>query len=120
MDEDLRTVCSDENKVQRIGFNLLSNALKYTDAGEVSLVIRGVSETHWSLEVADTGCGIPPADLPRIFAEFHRMAIHGEKPGLGLGLAIVRNLTERMGGEVKVESEVGKGSRFTVLLPREI
>jgi signal transduction histidine kinase len=79
-----------------------------------------VSETHWAIEVADTGCGIPEEDVARIFAEFQRLAIHTEKPGLGLGLAIVRNLAERLGGEVKVESEVGKGSRFTVVLPREI
>ncbi len=120
LDRSLVTVCSDENKVQRIAVNLLSNAVKYTEVGHISLAMRAVSETHWAIEVGDTGCGIPEEDMKRIFAEFQRMAIHSDQPGLGLGLAIVRNLAERLGGEVNVESEVGKGSRFTVVLPREI
>jgi signal transduction histidine kinase len=120
LDESLVSVCSDENKVQRIAVNLLSNAVKYTETGCISLALRAVSDTHWAIEVTDTGCGIPEEDLARIFAEFQRLAIHSEKPGLGLGLAIVRNLAERLGGEVKVESKVGQGSRFTVVLPREI
>lgn len=120
LDPSLLTVCSDENKVQRIAVNLLSNAVKYTESGCISLKLYGVSETHWAIEISDTGCGIPEEDLARIFAEFQRLAIHADQPGLGLGLAIVRNLAERLGGEVKVESEVGKGSRFTVVLPREL
>jgi signal transduction histidine kinase len=120
LDESLQTVCSDENKVQRIAVNLLSNAVKYTESGCITLRLRGVDDERWAIQVSDTGCGIPEEDLARIFAEFQRMNIHSDKPGLGLGLAIVRNLAERLGGEVTVESAVGQGSCFTVTLPRQI
>lgn len=119
-DETLGSLCSDENKVQRIAVNLLSNAIKYTESGRITLSLRGVEAGYWEIVVTDTGCGIPEADLVRIFAEFQRLPAHSDKPGLGLGLSIVRNLAERLGGEVKVESEVGRGSRFTVILPQRL
>jgi signal transduction histidine kinase len=119
IDPALTVIESDENKVQRIAVNLLTNAIKYCDHGSVKLAMRAVSETEWSMEVADTGCGIPPEETERVFKEFQRLAAHAEQPGLGLGLSIVRTLAERLGGSVRVESEVGRGSKFSVVLPRK-
>jgi signal transduction histidine kinase len=118
IDLDLGMVRSDQNKVQRIASNLLSNAIKYCDLGEVRLEMRALGETEWVIEVSDTGGGIAPEERERIFAEFQRLPQHAQQPGLGLGLAIVRTLVQRLGGRVSVESEVGIGSRFTVVLPR--
>ncbi len=120
LDPALATVRSDENKVQRVAVNLLSNAIKYCDEGRVSLAIRAAGDREWVIEVSDTGCGIPRGEADRIFTEFQRLSIHSERPGLGLGLAIVRTLLDRLGGRISMESEVGKGSRFTVRLPRTL
>lgn len=119
IDPALTVVETDENKVQRIAVNLLTNAIKYCDHGTVKLAICAVSESEWSLEVTDTGCGIPADETERVFKEFQRLATHSDQPGLGLGLSIVRTLAERLGGRVSVESEVGRGSTFAVVLPRK-
>ncbi len=120
LDPGLGLISSDENKVQRIAVNLLSNAIKYTDSGSIGLALQAVGPTHWQVVVTDTGCGIPENELMRIFAEFQRLPAHSDRPGLGLGLSIVRTLAERLGGDVKVDSKMGQGSRFTVVLPRRI
>jgi signal transduction histidine kinase len=75
-----------------------------------------------TIDVADNGPGIPEVDLPRIFARFYRVdrARSRELGGTGLGLAIVKRLTQAMGGSVLVASEVGKGTTFTVILPRPV
>ena len=83
--------------------------------------VRVREERHQvRVEVADTGIGIPPADRPRIFERFYRVdkARSRDLGGTGLGLAIVKHLVQAMGGEVYVDSEPGKGSTFTFLLPR--
>ena len=99
--------------------NLLSNALRYTDAGgSVRVVVRG-GDAEALLEVADTGIGIAPGDLPRVFTRFWR----GEKSrsrdtgGAGIGLSIVKELVQAHGGAVSVESTLGEGSVFRVTLP---
>jgi signal transduction histidine kinase len=120
LDPRLELVRSDENKVQRMAVNLLSNAMKYCETGRVSLHMRVLDEEWWALEVEDTGCGIPPDDLERIFGEFERLPHHVEQPGLGLGLSIVRMLAQRLGGSVSVESTLGRGSLFRVTLPLAI
>ncbi|MDN4174474.1 PAS domain S-box protein [Nocardioides sp. SOB77] len=112
----------DAGRVRQVLDNLLSNAVKYTaDGGSVTL------EVYWDDEVdevelvlADTGLGIPPADLDRVFERFYRCASARQRgiEGLGLGLSITRALVEAHGGHVLVESEVGVGTTFTVRLPR--
>ena len=120
LDPQLRSVIGDEGKVQRIAVNLLSNAIKYCDSGHVGLSVERVDDTHWAIQVTDTGCGIPSDQLGSVFSEFHRLARHSNKPGLGLGLTIVRSLVDRLGGTVTLQSVVGGGSTFRVVLPRVI
>jgi signal transduction histidine kinase len=99
--------------------NLIGNALKYTpDGGAITLSTeRHADMIH--IHVRDTGYGIPPADLPHLFNRFYRVRNNGHDDieGNGLGLAIVKSVAESMDGDVTVESEVGKGSRFTFSLP---
>ncbi|HLI56962.1 MAG TPA: ATP-binding protein, partial [Actinomycetota bacterium] len=98
--------------------NLLDNALRYTSSGQVSVRLFR-SNGHAVVEVEDTGPGIPGKDLGRIFERFYRVdrARSRETGGTGLGLAIVRHVVEQHAGRVRVESELGRGSRFIVTLP---
>jgi PAS domain S-box-containing protein len=97
---------------------LLDNALRYTPPGG-RIVIRSyqASESHIAVAIQDTGSGIEAMDLPRIFDRFYRGQIAFSKPGFGLGLAMVKKIVERHGGQMKVESTVGKGSTLTMVLP---
>ncbi|PYO01420.1 MAG: hypothetical protein DMD91_07795 [Candidatus Rokuibacteriota bacterium] len=105
----------DEDKLVQVVINLVANAIRFTPAGRVTVrVVDAGPEVE--LHVEDTGVGIPASALPRIF-EMYQQA-HGQRGGTGLGLAIVRGVVEAHGGRVTVESQEGKGSRFTVLLPR--
>jgi signal transduction histidine kinase len=110
----------DPDMWEKIVLNLLSNALKYTFEGEVRVVLREGSE-RVALEVRDTGVGIPPDSLERVFERFHR--IEGTRArtqeGSGIGLALVAELTRLHGGSVRAESTLGGGSVFTVELPAE-
>ncbi|MCF8179327.1 MAG: PAS domain S-box protein [Sulfuritalea sp.] len=108
----------DEGLLRHILGNLIGNAFKYSPAGSrVGLnVDSGSSEIV--IEVSDQGIGIPSGDLPRLFDTFHRASNVGNISGTGLGLAIVRRAVELHGGSIEVDSRAGKGSRFTVRLPR--
>ena len=115
----------DPLRVRQLLFNLVGNAIKYTDHGSVKLHARGGPASAGSnrrtliLEVADTGVGIAERDLAHIFEPFTQAA-HAEqppRPGTGLGLSIVKRLAELMGGQIEVESTVGRGSLFRVLIP---
>jgi CheY-like chemotaxis protein/anti-sigma regulatory factor (Ser/Thr protein kinase) len=110
-------VHTDEHRLRQILINLLSNAIKFTPEGEVTLRVRWRTEIA-EFEVIDTGIGIAPDDLDRIFEPLQRVkGTQGQMlPGMGLGLTIARVLTEIMGGEISVTSEVGVGSRFRVRL----
>jgi signal transduction histidine kinase len=119
VDQGLPPVFLDEHKTRRILSNLLTNAYGFTPEGgqvTVSATIRGGSAV---LSVADTGIGIPEAELPRIFDKFRQTDRRAarEREGAGLGLSIVRELVRFLGGEVTVESTPGKGATFTVTLP---
>ncbi len=109
---------TDRDKLRQIVINLLGNAVKFTERGEIRISACQVNG-DFKLAVMDTGIGIDPADMTRIFEEFDRgtMSTDGQYHGTGLGLAIVKRLAELLGGTVVVESEVGKGSTFTVTLP---
>lgn len=107
---------TDPDMIFTILSNLLGNALKFTESGGVLLACRRRGE-RVSLEVVDTGCGIPPDKVESIFEEFHR--INTNQSGFGLGLSIVKRTVALLGAEIKVYSEVGRGSRFVVELPAE-
>jgi two-component system phosphate regulon sensor histidine kinase PhoR len=99
--------------------NLIDNALRYTPAKGTVCVRLDATESRAVLQVADTGEGIPAAELPRIFERFYRVdkARARQTGGTGLGLAIVRHVAEAHGGTVRVDSELSRGSTFTVTLP---
>ncbi len=116
--EETEAMC-DAEAVHQILNNLMDNALKYTpDSGKLR-VGAYVEADMVRLYVVDTGVGIPPQDLPRLFERFYRVdkARSRELGGTGLGLSIVKHLARAQGGDVSVESEVGQGSRFSFTLP---
>ena len=110
---------TDGTKVQQILYNLLSNALKFTAEGEVLLTVRPVQDERVAFAVRDTGPGIGRDEQLRIFERFTQLdsSYTRRYRGTGLGLSIVKELTALLGGTVSVESEVGHGSTFTVVLP---
>ena len=112
-------IVGDPDRLRQILLNLLSNAIKFTDEGRVTVHIQRQSNDTWTLAVSDTGIGIPSHALEYIFDEFRQVdgSARRKHGGTGLGLAIVRNIALMMGGNVRVQSELGKGSTFTVLLP---
>jgi two-component system phosphate regulon sensor histidine kinase PhoR len=114
------SVVTDPERLRRILENLVDNALKYTpQGGHVDVVATAESDGSARVEVADDGPGIGAEHVPRIFERFYRVdkARSRELGGTGLGLSIVKHLAESVGAAVSVDSEPGRGSRFTVLLP---
>jgi signal transduction histidine kinase len=107
--------------LSKIAINLLSNAFKFTHQGEVSLDLKRVNQ-EWSISVTDTGIGIPTHAREYIFEEFRQVDGSSKRlyGGTGLGLALVQKLARAMGGTVSLQSELGKGSTFTVTLPLEV
>jgi len=108
----------DREMWEKIVLNLLSNALKFTLEGKVSVGLRRRGERA-ALEVADTGVGVPAQELPRLFERFHRVAgtAGRTQEGSGIGLALVHELVKLHGGTIEVASEVGTGTTFQVLIP---
>src|SRR5262249_16810237 len=108
----------DARRIAQVLLNLVGNAIKFTDAGEVRIVAK-VADAMFSVAVADTGPGIPAAEQARIFREFHQVDSSNtkKKGGTGLGLAIAKRIVELHGGRIWVESELGSGSTFQVELP---
>jgi signal transduction histidine kinase len=115
--EDQVTVLGDRDQLKQMVLNLVENAIKYTPAGgEVTISLQR-NETHAEMRVKDTGPGIPSDVVPHIFQRFYRGNQRGLMGGTGLGLAIADRIARAHGGEIRVESEVGKGSVFAVWLP---
>ena len=111
-------ITGDFQRLQHILVNLTSNAIKFTDQGQVTLRAYKLDPDRWALAVSDTGCGISAEGQKIIFAPFRRdKEVAHKYGGAGLGLSIAKQLVELMGGEIQLESEVGKGSTFTVVLP---
>lgn len=108
----------DREMWEKIVFNLVSNAFKYTLKGEIEVTLQAFGKGV-ELSVRDTGTGIPEHELPKIFERFHRVegAVGRTHEGTGIGLSLVQELVRLHGGTVSVESTVGKGSRFTVRIP---
>jgi two-component system phosphate regulon sensor histidine kinase PhoR len=98
----------------------LSNAIKYTEPGGIVAVVLRQTPEHLVGTVRDTGIGIPPEDQQRVFEEFYRAenARDLSPIGTGVGLAIVRRIIDNWEGTISVESELGLGSKFTLILPR--
>ncbi len=112
-------VVADSEKIDRIVNNLLSNALKYSRKNTTVTIALRDEHSHVSIAVQDQGPGIPPEDLQRIFGRYTRLESGAKAgPGAGLGLAIVKEFVQLHQGEVQVESTVGQGSTFRVILPR--
>ncbi|KAH7913421.1 hypothetical protein BJ138DRAFT_1146165 [Hygrophoropsis aurantiaca] len=131
--EGPRGVVGDITKIKTVVANLTANALKYTKEGSVSVQsriydepegLRKPSQAAVEIIVADTGCGIPGDKLESIFREFEQVESSETKnaaiPGVGLGLALVARIVEQLGGQLRVESQMGLGSRFSFLIPLEL
>ena len=115
-----QTILGDEDALSKIAINLLGNAFKFTQQGQVALDLQRVNG-DWTITVSDTGIGIPTHAREYIFEEFRQVDGSSKRlyGGTGLGLSLVQKLTRAMGGNVTLESEVGKGSTFTITLPLE-
>ncbi len=114
-----RMILGDRDRIEQIMLNLLSNAFKFTQQGEVHLSLKPAEAGRWQFSVRDTGIGIPAHALEYIFEEFRQVDGSSRRAygGSGLGLAISRNLSRLMNGDIKVQSTVGVGTTFTVNLP---
>jgi signal transduction histidine kinase/DNA-binding response OmpR family regulator len=110
---------SDAFRIKQIVNNLVGNAIKYTDKGEVRVGVN-IANRQLSISVKDTGCGMTPSELQTVFNAFTRLPGAQGKEGVGLGLTITREIVTLLGGEINVQSAKGKGSTFTVSLPVKI
>jgi len=110
---------TDDKKVSQILRNFISNALKFTPVGEVRVSARLIGTEFVEFAVSDTGIGIAPEHIPNLFTDFVQLDVRLQKRlrGSGLGLSLARKFAELLGGRVAVQSELGKGSRFSVVLP---
>ena len=117
--EDLPAVDGDENRLQQIMYNLVGNAIKFTESGSVTVSAIVLKDGLVEVTVSDTGIGIPPDKFTDIFQAFEQVdaSISREYGGTGLGLSLTKQLVELHGGTIRVESELGKGSRFIFTLP---
>lgn len=109
-------VLTDKERIIQIGNNLLSNAIKFTEEGGVSLT-TDYNNGILTLVVEDTGTGMTQEEQQQVFGAFERLSNAAAKDGFGLGLAIVKNIVTMLSGKIHLESEKGKGSRFTVEIP---
>ena len=112
-------VLTDKERIIQIGNNLLPNAMKFTDNGSISLITNYDNGTL-KLIVEDTGTGMTDEEQQRVFGAFERLSNAAAKDGFGLGLSIVQRIVAMLGGTIRLESEKGKGSRFTVEIPMPI
>ncbi len=115
---DLPSGRGDERRLTQVLLNLVGNAIKFTDTGEVAIK-ASASNGHYCVSVCDTGPGISEADQDKLFQEFQQAdnSITRKKGGTGLGLAISKRIVEMHGGQIRLESQLGKGSTFSITLP---
>lgn len=113
-------VRADETRLRQILFNLLNNAIRFTQQGSVKLRVRYTHEHRMEVVVEDTGIGIAESDLNLIFLPFYQINRSQHQQGSGLGLAITYRLLSLMDAQLKVDSQVGKGSRFSFIMPLEV
>jgi PAS domain S-box-containing protein len=119
-DEKVEDVYADPQLAARILVNLISNAIKFTNEGGVTVKVKSKSASFVQFEVIDTGIGIPPEARSKLFKRFSQLSASGtrKEPGTGLGLAITRELVKMHGGKIDVKGEVGKGTTFAFTLHR--
>lgn len=115
---DLPEVWVDQAQIGHVFSNLLTNALRYTDPGGVITVSAKTDDHFVSFGISDTGKGIPPEYLNRVFEQFFRVPDQDKDTGAGLGLAIVKEIVEAQGGTVSVKSTEGRGTTFSFTLRR--
>lgn len=111
------TIIGDRGRIKQIIINLVSNAIKFTETGHIVVDVALHNKDTWRFTVTDTGIGIASHDQETIFDEFRQAENGIDKGGTGLGLSIVKKLVMMMGGNIRVSSEISKGSSFTVTLP---
>ncbi len=116
-----RWIAGDQTRLRQVILNLMSNALKFTSTGEIVLSAAMENPGRIAIEVQDTGIGIAPEQLPRLFSSFHQAnaSIARSYGGTGLGLAISKRLVEMMGGSIQVRSTLGEGTRFRFTVQME-
>jgi signal transduction histidine kinase len=115
---DLPTGYGDERRLNQVLLNLVGNAIKFTETGEVDIEVKTL-DNGFLVVVSDTGPGIPPTDQAKIFEEFHQVdnTSTRKKGGTGLGLSISKRIVEMHGGRIWVDSTPGKGSIFSFTIP---
>jgi hypothetical protein len=118
MAADVALVTADQRRLEQVMLNLLNNALKFTEKGQVRVTCR-TDNDHCLLTVADTGIGMQPDEIPKLFQPFHQIdaGLTRKHEGTGLGLSICKKLIVLMGGTIEVESQWGRGSTFTLRIP---
>jgi signal transduction histidine kinase len=119
VDDHLPFVYGDGLRLEQIFFNLIDNAIRYTEKGMITIRMTAVNQDNIVIEIEDTGKGIPEDELPFIFERFYRVEKSRSRQygGTGLGLAIVKKLVEIQGGQIQVFSQLGKGTRFEIKFP---
>ena len=116
--DSLPHVIGDVSQLRQLFQNLLNNAIEYSDDEPPRVHITAERDGgHWLISVHDEGVGIDPNEQERIFEVFQRLHTYEEHPGTGIGLALCRRIVERHGGEIRVDSETGEGSTFSITLP---
>jgi signal transduction histidine kinase len=120
--KNIITIYADLDHISRVFLNLLSNAIKFTPVkGKIAINLQEENQDYIKVDVSDTGIGISPEELPKIFNEFFRVdnPINREKKGTGLGLSLCKKIIEAHKGKIWVNSTVGKGTTFSITLPRK-
>ncbi|HEY9153028.1 MAG TPA: ATP-binding protein [Anaerolineales bacterium] len=113
------SLLGDSHRLQQVLINLVNNSVKFTTDGEIQIYLFRNNQTHWGMEVRDTGAGIPEEEIPYIFDTFRQVdsTTTRQHGGIGLGLAIVKQLVDLMQGKISVKSRQGNGSSFTIIFP---
>jgi signal transduction histidine kinase len=122
IDKSLGTIKNDETKLKQVLLNMISNSSKFTKKGKVTLKISEETRDRVKFELSDTGIGMTEDQLKNVFEEFTQAETSTSKDygGTGLGLPICKKITELMGGKIDVQSKIGEGTTFSIIVPKTI